>query len=55
MGGSKDTVLAQLCPMLAMIVIKGLDARDAVKKYQDQMAKNMRNGVKYINYDMNLA
>lgn len=54
-GSTKDTVLAQLCPMLAMIVIKGLDTRVAVKKYQDQIAKNVKSGVKYINYDMNLS
>lgn len=55
LGSSKDTVLAQLCPMLAMIVIKGLDASEAASKFQEQMAKNVKSGVKYINYDMNLA
>lgn len=34
LGGSKDTLLAELCPMLAMVVIKSMDAREAVRKYR---------------------
>jgi len=53
-GGSKDTLLAELCPILAMVVIKNMDAREAVRKYREQMEKNMQSGVKYINFGMNL-
>ena len=40
--------------MLAMIVIKNMDAREALQKYKEQMVKNIKSGVKYINYGMNL-
>jgi hypothetical protein len=53
-GGTKDTVLAELCPILAMIAIKEMDVRDAVNKYRDQTIQNQKSGVKYINYGINL-
>ena len=49
-GNKNDTILAELCPLLAMIPIKRINAQSAVKKVRDQAFKNQKEGVKYINF-----
>lgn len=45
-----DTVLAELCPLLAMIALKKLPTREAVRKVRQQVTKNKKQGVNYINF-----
>ena len=52
-GNKNDTVLAEICPLLAMIVIKRMNTIEAVEKVRDQTSKNKRDGVKYINFGIN--
>lgn len=49
-GVKNDTVLAQLCPLLALIALKKIPAREAVRKVREQATKNRKQGVKYINF-----
>lgn len=51
-GNKNDTVLAELCPLLAMIALKRMSARQAVKRVRDQSVKNRSEGVKYINFGL---
>lgn len=53
-GSKNDTVLAELCPLLAMIALKRVPAQSAVKKIREQLMKNKREGVKYINFGISL-
>jgi len=53
-GSKNDTVLAELCPLLAMIALKKVKAGDAVKKVREQSMKNKKEGVKYINFGISL-
>lgn len=53
-GSKNDTVLAELCPLLAMIALKRLSVPEAVKKVREQFVKNKKEGVKYINFGITL-
>lgn len=53
-GSKNDMVLAELCPLLAMIALKKLDAAHAANKFREQMLKNKKEGVKYINFGISL-
>jgi hypothetical protein len=35
-GMKNDTILAELCPLLAMITLKKIPAREAVKRIREQ-------------------
>lgn len=53
-GSKNDTVLAELCPLLAMIALKKVPATEAVRKVREQSTKNKKEGVKYINFGISL-
>ena len=53
-GSKNDTVLAELCPLLAMIALKRVQAPEAVRKVREQTFKNKQNGVKYVNFGVTL-
>ncbi len=40
--------------MLISIVMEGLDCTKAAKKIDNQMKVNLRNGIKHINFGLNL-
>lgn len=53
-GNKNDTILAQLCPLLAMIALKKIPAPEAASKVRQQSTKNRKQGVKYINFGISL-
>jgi hypothetical protein len=54
-GNNRDTALAELCPILAMIAMRRINCQDAIAKYKAQLQTNELSGVKYLNYGMNLG
>lgn len=53
-GSKNDTILAELCPLLAMIALKKIPAQEAAAKVRDQSTKNKKEGVKYISFGISL-
>lgn len=53
-GSKNDTILAELCPLLAMISLKRVPVPEAVAKVREQSLRNRLNGVKYINFGVTL-
>lgn len=41
-GNKNDTILAELCPLLAMIALKKIPAQEAVGKVREQNLKNKK-------------
>ena len=39
-GNKSDTILAELCPILATIAVKNMDCQQAIKKINEQQMKN---------------
>lgn len=52
-GKKNDAELAELCPLLALIVLKKLNVQKAVKKIQSKMEENQKLGIKYLNCGLN--
>ena len=53
-GETSDALLAQICPLLAMIAVKKLSAVQSLRKIREGTAKNASLGLKYINCGLNL-
>lgn len=53
-GDHNNAQLAEICPMLAMIAVKEVATREAVRKIRETMASNSHIGLKYINCGVNL-
>lgn len=46
-GSKNDNAMADLCPLLAMIVMKKIDCVEAVQKVRAQETKDISKGIKY--------
>jgi len=53
-GNKNDSTLAELCPILATIALKNLNCQEACAKIHEQKNKNVQNGIKYLNFGLNL-
>lgn len=53
-GDLSNAQLAEICPMLAMIAVKGVSTRQAVRKIRENYLANSHLGLKYINCGINL-
>ena len=53
-GESNDAVLAELCPLLAAIVVKCLDVRSSVAKIKKSQEENLGLGLRYVSCGVHL-
>lgn len=53
-GSKNDSVLAELCSVLLSIVVNRLDCSKATAKIEAQMKVNIANGIRHINFGLDL-
>lgn len=53
-GSKHDSTLAELCSVLISIAVNKLDCTRATNKINTQMKINIANGIRHINFGLNL-